>query len=503
MGNIFRRKRFSNYLGEERAIDDIIEAFIPDGGPSPTPTPSSTPVPPTPTPSVTPTLTPTPTIPAIDGVLMTELSEYIQIENGDFLAYEPLCSSFNFDNPSIAAFGGLYTQVFNGENPLVGYFQGTSSPYTFKCGTAPNLNDYAVFTGGISGQTMAYFSDLGYYRALRSGAGLVTSSSCNQLFNQTSILNINLPAPVTFFIKDGINYPYGNYIAGDFNYEYCNLVPSPSPTPTPSITPTLTPTPTATPVASFDPDAQTFFDVIALAGGSLTTTEKDATNQLVLDLKGYGLWSKMIGLYPVVGATAVEHQFNLADPTQYNLTFIGNWTHSTAGASPGVNGYARTNIVPSSINFQASGSCHYSMYITENLPSGAYDLGTYDSGGSGGDWGLISSFYGNNTAYTAFGDGWNTASNGGNTDAFWIGSYVSSTADIYKDGTSIVSVGDSISAGSNYEIVLSANNNNGSVGDFSQRDWALSSIGYGMNATEAANYNTAVVTFQTTLGRQN
>ena len=31
----------------------------------------------------------------------------------------------------------------------------------------------------------------------------------------------------------------------------------------------------------FDPDAQAFFDRVTTAGGTLTTTEKNATNQLV------------------------------------------------------------------------------------------------------------------------------------------------------------------------------------------------------------------------------
>jgi len=61
MSRIFYRKRFSDYLGEQRAIDDIVQFYIPDGGVTPTPTP--VPVTPTPTPSITPTrtLTPTPT----------------------------------------------------------------------------------------------------------------------------------------------------------------------------------------------------------------------------------------------------------------------------------------------------------------------------------------------------------------------------------------------------------------------------------------------------------
>ena len=68
MSKVFYRKQFSNYLGEQRAIDDIIARFEPDGGITPTPTP--VPVTPTPTPSITPTrtLTPTPT-PSVTSTL--------------------------------------------------------------------------------------------------------------------------------------------------------------------------------------------------------------------------------------------------------------------------------------------------------------------------------------------------------------------------------------------------------------------------------------------------
>ena len=62
MSKVFYRKKFSDYLGEQRAIDDIVQFYQPDGGVTPTPTP--VPVTPTPTPSITPTntLTPTPSI---------------------------------------------------------------------------------------------------------------------------------------------------------------------------------------------------------------------------------------------------------------------------------------------------------------------------------------------------------------------------------------------------------------------------------------------------------
>ena len=60
MSKVFYRKKFSDYLGEQRAIDDIVQFYQPDGGVTPTPTP--VPVTPTPTPTKTSTPTPTPSI---------------------------------------------------------------------------------------------------------------------------------------------------------------------------------------------------------------------------------------------------------------------------------------------------------------------------------------------------------------------------------------------------------------------------------------------------------
>jgi len=64
MGRIFRRKTFSTYLGENRALNDIITDYtvIPSPTPTPSVTPTNTPNPtPTPTVTSTPAVTPTPT----------------------------------------------------------------------------------------------------------------------------------------------------------------------------------------------------------------------------------------------------------------------------------------------------------------------------------------------------------------------------------------------------------------------------------------------------------
>jgi len=369
MSRVFLRKQFSNYLGENRAIDDIIVRFVADG-PSPSPTPVPVTPTPTPTPSITPSITP--------SVTPTR----------------------------------------------------TLTPTPTKTSTPTPTRT---------------------------------------------------PAP-----------------ACDITY---TELPSPTPSPTPTITPTLTQTPTPSPAVVYDPNAQLFFNAITASGGTLTNTEKTAVNTLVIDLKGYGLWTKMIGLYPVVGTTSVTQSFNLKNPSQYNLGFNGTWAHTAGGAEPSeINGYATTGIIPSVINFQLSGSIHYSMYITENYASGGYDIGVSNNGQ---DFALISSYGGNNTAYINVGSGYLTIANGGSTKKNWLMTNSGGTSNIYRDGVSLVSGSYAINTGSITQMLLSAINLNGIPNQFSGRSWALASIGLGMDATDATNYNNAVVAFQTTLGRQN
>ena len=292
----------------------------------------------------------------------------------------------------------------------------------------------------------------------------------------------------------------------------CQLVitcPTPTPTvtttntPTPTITPTNTSTPTPTttptPTSAYNANAQSFFNAITAAGGTLTNTEKSAVNTLVIDLQGYNLWTKMIGLWPVVGTTNVTQSFNLKDTTQYNLSFSGTWAHTAGGAEPSSNAYATTGIIPSVIDFATSGSVHMSMYITEDNGDGDYDMGAL---GGGGESSAISEYNQNNTAYIAVGSGYLTVANGGSTKKNWLWTNSGSTSNIYRDGTSLVNGAQTIT-NANVQVYISAINNAGSVTGFGERNWALASIGLGMNATDAANYNTAVVAFQTTLSRQN
>ncbi len=91
---------------------------------------------------------------------------------------------------------------------------------------------------------------------------------------------------------------------------------------------------------------------------------------MVVDLKGFGLWSKMKAVYPFVGGTATTHKFNLKDPRDTNaafrIVFSGGITHSSNGSQGnGVNGFANTNLnILSNLSLTDT---HLSFYSRTNL----------------------------------------------------------------------------------------------------------------------------------------
>ena len=121
-------------------------------------------------------------------------------------------------------------------------------------------------------------------------------------------------------------------------------------------------------ISGLDPDAKAFLDATAITDATITR----AINTLVIDLKGYGIWSKCLAIYPMVGGTATTHMYNLKDPQNTNaafrLLFSGGWTHSATGALPnGTNAFADTFLIP---NTQLSlNSTHISVYSRTNTNS--------------------------------------------------------------------------------------------------------------------------------------
>ena len=99
----------------------------------------------------------------------------------------------------------------------------------------------------------------------------------------------------------------------------------------------------ASQIASFDADAGAFFGRVTTAGGSLSLTEKQAVNQLVLDLKANSLWTPMKAIYPMVGASAAACAQNLKSSC-FTGTFSSGWTFASGGITGNAPGFTNGNI---------------------------------------------------------------------------------------------------------------------------------------------------------------
>jgi hypothetical protein len=253
---------------------------------------------------------------------------------------------------------------------------------------------------------------------------------------------------------------------------------------------------------TYDPDALAFIQASSIPN----TSQKLAINQLVLDLKAYGIWGKMRAIYPMIGGSAFYHKWNLKDPRDldaaYRLNFVGGWTHSSTGAKPnGINGYADTFLVSDSLSLN---SIHSSFYSRTNFTDNNYKINlgylrtTPDSFSDIAlDWNGVSVFRLNN------GGVYTSVSSGGNNQGFYtVSRTASNVIRAFKNGSMILNATDASNiTANNRSFYIGAGNNNGTAQYFTPNECAFASLGEGLTDTEAVNFRTAVQAFQTTLGR--
>lgn len=239
--------------------------------------------------------------------------------------------------------------------------------------------------------------------------------------------------------------------------------------------------------------------VFLAATGITDATIISALNTLYADLVTYGLWSKMIAIYPFVGGTAATHKFNFKDPQDTNaafrLVFSGGWTHSATGALPnGVNAYANTFLSPSQTNYL---SFAYGDYLRTNSDGASAEIGLNTSGASVYFFPRLG-----NSIYIRY-----AASEFGisNTDSIgiYILNLINGTFTTDKNGTNIRSLAYSPANISSVTqpYYISARNLNPGVGNYSNRQKAFTFFSYGLTLNERTNLHTAILAFQTTLGR--
>jgi hypothetical protein len=247
--------------------------------------------------------------------------------------------------------------------------------------------------------------------------------------------------------------------------------------------------------SAYDGDANSFFQRVTSAGGTLSNTEKIAVNQLVLQMKADGTWTPMKAIYPMVGASAAACAQNLKS-SSFTGTFTGGWTYSSNGITGnGSNTSLDTGIIPA--NNLLLNSTHISLYSRTNVNEQKSDLDVGDTNKLRFflRWDNVVYYSMNSTAYTGFIS--NTNSMG-----FYIGSRTATSQKLFKNNTEILSAGAGGGALSSFNIYIGSFNNVGTPALSSSRNYAFASIGDGLTDTQASDFYTAVQAFQTTLGRQ-
>ena len=255
-------------------------------------------------------------------------------------------------------------------------------------------------------------------------------------------------------------------------------------------------------VSLFDSDALAFFDRVTIAGGILSTLEKDAINQLVIDLKSYSIWSKMKAIYPMVGASSAACAQNLKS-SSFTGSFSSGWTFSSTGAKPnGTSAFFNTNFL--ALSNLSRNNHHISFYSrTQDSSKNGYNMGV--EGNPFTNRSMLTLYFQSVSLKGfingAFSGGW-TSINNSNTLGLQIGGiYPSNQSKLWFNGTLLATTTPDNNSLNDINYYIGSNNFQGSASNFMPHETAFNSIGDGLTNTEASNLYTAVQAFQTTLSR--
>jgi hypothetical protein len=254
--------------------------------------------------------------------------------------------------------------------------------------------------------------------------------------------------------------------------------------------------------SSVDADAAAFFARVTTAGGTLTATEQNAVNTLVIAMKADGIWTKMKAIYPMVGASAAACAQNLKSASFTGL-FASGATFTSDGYNPNGASFMNTQLIP--LNDLQLNSTHVSQYFKVYNINGLVGIGSSD------DVYLTKSLYaawnypglGGFFRVNSNSDIYNSPYPNTFTKGLGIISRTASNSTIFYDRTFAYANSTTISTGlSSFPISVSGRNIAGNTSGRTTNIISFTTIGDGLTNTDALNLNTSVEAFQTTLSRQ-
>lgn len=242
-----------------------------------------------------------------------------------------------------------------------------------------------------------------------------------------------------------------------------------------------------------DPDAQAF-----ITAASITDpTQQSAVNQLVVDLKAASLWSKGSVILPYVGGNATAHRVNLKTATN-GIAFSGGVTHNSNGVTyNGTTGYG-------SVSFNTTAGNQYNRSMFQYVRSQS----TLDASSWQGAFNGTNAFGFQNTSqstYRLLSVGLNNLASPNvsiNYGLLGVTVTANNSSKAYNGSTvKTTNTSPNATPNSNEACYSGALNNSGSPILYSGSNVAFEFYGDGLSDSDVTALNTAVNTFQTTLGR--
>lgn len=240
---------------------------------------------------------------------------------------------------------------------------------------------------------------------------------------------------------------------------------------------------------SADADVQAFVNTASITN----TTQANAVNTLVTNLKNANLWTKFKAIYPFVGGSSGSHSINLKNPTQYQITWFGGVTHDSNGITGnGSTGYGDTFLNDS---VMSQDSLHVSIYSRTNFNGDASDIAAFTSV-------YGTTIFSSVTNAIALRNNQNSASVDIPTQdslGFYLNSRTVSNQILYQKNNAqgFITHTSSAQLNASFKLLRRGNAN----GSYSPRNLAFATIGDGLTESEGITFYNIVQAYQTSLGR--
>jgi hypothetical protein len=263
------------------------------------------------------------------------------------------------------------------------------------------------------------------------------------------------------------------------------------------------------PNTSYDTDFQAYLTAVEGAGGSLTTNQKTAYNDFVVELKAAGIFTGYFDfIHLLTGGSEAATKFNLVDPQNLDASHRITFQNGATYASSGVTTNGTTQYIDPKYIMGTSGKgatqydYHVAVYNATTAGVAGFTFGVAD--GTATLYGLaratddLSYFKNINAGESSFADA--TSGKG-----FYITNKNTTAPNItvYKDGVQKLTVADNGGANglpTTYGLMFNAYNNNGGLSQYRSGELRIISAGKSFNTTQRAAYETAVANLMTALG---